>query len=123
MSLFKNVNVVSVYVTDWEAAKQFYGEVLGWPLAYGDDQVGWFEYGPENETHVAINRWDDPATVPPKLGGATIVFSVEDADQVTEALRGKGIKCDEVVNIPGVVKYGTFYDPEGNRFQFASNPG
>ena len=122
MSMFKNVNVVSLYITDWEAAKKFYSEVLEWPVAYGDDQFGWFEYGRENETHVSINRWDDPATVPPRQGGATIVFTVDDADQVTAALRAKGVKCDEVVNIPGVVKYGTFYDPEGNRPQFASNP-
>jgi len=122
MSMFKNVNVVSLDVTDWEAAKKFYSEVLEWPVAYSDDQFGWFEYGRENETHVSINRWDEPATVPPRLGGATIVFTVDDADQVTAALREKGVKCDEVVNIPGVVKYGTFYDPEGNRLQFASNP-
>jgi len=122
MSMFKNVNVVSVNVTDWEGAKKFYGEVLDWPVAYGDDQVGWFEYGRENETHVSINREDASATASPKPGGITIVFTVDDADLVTAALRAKGVKCDDPVNIPGVVKYGTFYDPEGNRLQFASAP-
>jgi|GEM_PF-5908694 len=27
----------------------------------------------------------------------------------------------DLLAIPGVVTYGTFYDPEGNRFQFASS--
>jgi catechol-2,3-dioxygenase len=120
MSLFQNVNVVSVHVANWEGAKQFYRQTLEWPVAYSDDQVGWEEYGREHETHFAINRWDSPEA-PPVGGGATPVFSVEDAYKVTEALRARGVKCDDVVHIPNVVTYGTFYDPEGNRFQFASN--
>jgi hypothetical protein len=31
------------------------------------------------------------------------------------------VKCGDIVDIPGVVKYGTFFDPEGNRFQFAGS--
>jgi len=42
--------------------------------------------------------------------------------KVTEALRAKGVQCDDVVIIPNVVTYGTFFDPEGNCFQFASSP-
>ncbi|HSF83926.1 MAG TPA: VOC family protein [Anaerolineales bacterium] len=122
MSIFKNVNVVSIDVTDWEAAKKFYGEVLDWPVAYSDDQIGWYEYGRENETHVSINRRTDESPAPAMPGGVTIVFTVDDADQAAAALRAKGVKCDDPVNIPGVVKYGTFYDPEGNRLQFASAP-
>jgi predicted enzyme related to lactoylglutathione lyase len=120
MSLFQNVNVVSVYVSDWEMAKKFYRETLNWPVAYGSDQVGWEEYGRDHETHIAINRWDGPDE-PPAKGGTIPVFSVEDAYKVTEALRARGVKCEDVVAIPNVVTYGTFYDPEGNRFQFASS--
>jgi hypothetical protein len=86
-------------------------------VAYSDDQVGWEEYGRENETPIAINRWDGPEA-PPAKGGATPVLAVEDAYLVTEVLRAKGVQCDDVVAIPNVVTYGTFYDPEGNRIQF-----
>jgi predicted enzyme related to lactoylglutathione lyase len=120
MSLFLNVNVVSVYVTDWEAAKKFYRQTLEWPVAFGDDQIGWEEYGRDNETHIAINRWDN-AGAPPAKGGTTPVFTVDDAYKVTEVLRARGVKCEDVVAIPGVVTYGTFYDHEGNRFQFANS--
>ena len=119
MSQFKNVNVVYCYVRDWAGAKKFYRELLEWPVAYSDDNVGWEEYGLEKETHLAINRWDSPDAMP--LVSATTVFTVEDAYKTTANLRGRGIQCDDVVHIPGVVTYGTFYDPEGNRFQFASS--
>jgi predicted enzyme related to lactoylglutathione lyase len=122
MSLFKGVSVVSYYVVDWEKAKKFYQETLGWPVAWADDKVGWAEYGRDNEAHISINRWEGPEPVPPKIGGAVAVLNVDDAKQVTSNLRTRGIKCDDVVDIPGVVCYGTFYDPEGNRIQFSSNP-
>ena len=117
MSMFKNVNVVYVYVRDWEAAREFYSQVLEWPLAYADQDIGWAEWGNENEAHFAINRWTDEAE-PPKAGG-TIVLTVENVYKTTSALRAKGVRCDEPVVIPNVVAYGTFYDPEGNRVQFA----
>lgn len=119
MSVFKNVAVVALYVRNWEAAKKFYSDVLEWPVVYSSDEVGWIEYGRENEAHVAINRWEDTRPIP--TSGATLVFTVDDPYQVTEALRLKGVRCDDVVHIPGVVTYGTFYDPEGNRIQFAGN--
>ena len=123
MSLFKNLNVVYYYVTDWEQAKKFYAEVLEWPVAWADDEDGWLEYGYENEAHLAINRWDGPGAVPPRNGGATATLTVEDAHKATEALRAKGVKCDDVVVIPGVVTLGGFYDPEGNHVRFvASTP-
>ncbi len=121
MSMFKNVNVVYYYVTDWEKAKQFYTDVLEWPVAYLDEAMGWMEFGLENEAHIAINRWDDPSTTPPHNGGATATLTVDDAQKVTDVLRAKGVKCDDVVGIPGVVSLGTFYDPDGNRIQFAAS--
>ncbi|MBZ5617098.1 MAG: VOC family protein [Acidobacteriia bacterium] len=120
MSLFKDVNVVSINVKDWEAAKKFYRETLGWPVAFSDDQAGWEEYGRDNEAHVSISRWMGPEPMPPQNGGTTLVLSVEDAHAVAAALKAKGVKCDDVMVIPGMVTYGSFYDPEGNRIQFAS---
>jgi predicted enzyme related to lactoylglutathione lyase len=119
MSLFKDVNVVYVYVKDWEAAKQFYRQTLEWPVAYTDDNIGWEEYGVDGATHIAINVWDQPGD--PPRNGATCTLSVENCQQVTDTLRARGVRCDDVVVIPGVVTYGTFYDLEGNRFQFAGS--
>jgi predicted enzyme related to lactoylglutathione lyase len=120
MSLFKNVNVVSLNVTDWERAKQFYRETLGWPVAFSDDNAGWEEYGADNTAHVSITRLQPGEPVPPHIGGTTLVLTVDDAHAVTASLRAKGIKCADVISIPGMVTYGAFYDPEGNMVQFAS---
>lgn len=122
MSLFKSVSVVSYYVEDWEKAKKFYQETLEWPVIFQGDEFGWIEYGFENTTHLAISRWDGPEAIPPKMGGGTAVLEVADAKKVTAGLRARGVKCDDVIEIPGTVCYGTFYDPEGNRIQFASDP-
>jgi len=121
MSQFKGVNVVYYYVTQWDAAKAFYDEILGWPIAWSDDEIGWREYGKDDEAHFAINRWTE-GEPPSKAGGAVATLTVEDAHKTTEWLKSKGVRCDDVVSIPGVVTYGTFYDPEGNRIQFAASP-
>lgn len=122
MSLFKSISVVSYHVKDWEAAKDFYRKILEWQVAYESEEMGWIEFGGEGETHIAISRWDSEEPMPPYIGGATAVLSVEDALAATEALRSRGVRCDDAVMIPGVVCFGTFYDPEGNRIQFASDP-
>jgi predicted enzyme related to lactoylglutathione lyase len=119
MSLFKNVNVVSLEVNDWEAAKKFYREVLGWPVVNSDDSLGWEEYGLQDQTHVSISR-SRSGQAQSVTGGTTLVLTVDNASDAVTVLRAKGIKCDDVMIIPGVVAISTFYDPFGNRIQFVS---
>ena len=120
MSQFKKVEVVAHTVSNWEKAKKFYTEVLEWPLIFASEEAGWIEFGRENETHISINRWNGPGSAPVKSKAVIAVFTVEDAHKTHDWLVAKGVKCDEVVHIPGMVTYGTFYDPEGNALQFAS---
>ena len=122
MSLFKNVNVISLNVKDWERAKKFYRDTLGWPVVFSDDGAGWEEYGVEGHgnAHVSITLWRGPEAEPPKVGGTTLVLTVDNAHDVTAKLRAKGIKCNDVIVIPGMVAYGAFHDPEGNVIQFVS---
>lgn len=122
MALFKSVNVVSYHVMDWERAKKFYTETLGWRVFYVNDEMGWIEFGEENATHLAISRWEESEPIPPYIGGATAVLTVDNAIQVTRELRARGVRCEDAVNIPQTVCFGTFYDPEGNRIQFSSGP-
>ena len=120
MSLFKEVNVVYFYVTEWEAAKKFYREVLDWPVMYSDDNMGLEEYGVEGGTHIAIRRWNGSDCLAPENDSPSVSLRVVDAYRTTRILCSRGVQCDDVVSIPGVVTYGTFYDPEGNRIQFTS---
>ncbi len=120
MGMFKDVNVAYLYVNDLAAARKWYEDVLGWPLVFGAVEMGWFEYGVEGATHVALNQVQ-PGSLKPGAGGTTMVFTVDDADVVHAVLKGRGVRVDEMQVIPGTVKIGTFYDPDGNRLQFASN--
>jgi predicted enzyme related to lactoylglutathione lyase len=118
---FRDVNVVAYNVTDWARAIKFYHETLGLPIAFQVESAGWVEFGLPNQTHLALNRWDDPKTVPPNTGNATLVLGVDDARGVIAKLRAKGVRCEEPIEIPGMVIYGTFYDPDGNRLQVAQS--
>jgi predicted enzyme related to lactoylglutathione lyase len=119
MSLFKNVNVVSLEVNDYEAAKKFYRDLLDWPVVNSDDGMGWEEYGVADQAHVSISR-SRSGQAQSVQGGTTLVLTVDNATAAVAALRAKGIKCDDVMLIPGVVAISTFYDPFGNRVQFVS---
>lgn len=118
--LFRDLNVVSYPVHDWAGAKAFYGRTLGLgEPSFCADEVGWCEWGGDNETHVAISRQDAPVSQP---GGAILVFGVNDATAAVAELRARGVRCEDPVPIPGMVTYATFYDPEGNRLQLAGPP-
>ncbi len=117
-----DITVVSYNVSDWERAKKFYGETLGLPAALVMDEAGWAEFGFPNQTHLAINKWQGPAPMPTGGGGAAAVFSSLNARQAVEHLRAQGVRCDDAVEIPGMVIFANFYDPDGNRLQLAETP-
>jgi predicted enzyme related to lactoylglutathione lyase len=118
--LFLKLIDVSYDVTDWQKAKKFYGETLSLPVAaYINDEVGWMEFGEKDGTHIAISQWRGPEPFPPRSGGAVAVFSVADAFAAVTELRKRGVKTDDVVSIPGMVTYASFYDPDGNCLQVA----
>ncbi len=121
MSLLKGLSVVSFDVTDWDRAKKFYGETLGLPVHLDTGkEVGWCEFGEHGKTTLAINLWRE-SSPPPREGGATPVFAVDDCTSSVAELRKRGVKCDDAVTIPDMVSYANVYDPEGNRFQVAQS--
>ena len=83
------------------------------------DEVGWMEFGEKDGVHFAIQLWQGPGPFPKGEGGAIAIFEVDDAYAAVAELRGKGVKCDDVVAIPQMVTYANFYDPDGNRLQIA----
>jgi catechol 2,3-dioxygenase-like lactoylglutathione lyase family enzyme len=108
-------------VSDWERAKKFYGETLGLPVAYAVEQDGWLEYGKMGHPTLAINRWKGAAPMPPPGNTGIAVLEVSDVRAFIEDLRAKGVRCENVEEIPGDVILGTFYDPDGHRLQAAQS--
>jgi predicted enzyme related to lactoylglutathione lyase len=106
------VNVSWYQVKDLEAAKKFYGEVLG--LKKTLDLGSWCEFShADGGASIGLNamREDDER-------GATVVLRVDDLNRAQKDLTSKGVKFEgEVHEVPGVVRIATFRDPEGNRLQ------
>lgn len=121
--IFKSFGYISYDVTDWQRSKKFYGETLGLPVAaFINDEVGWMEFGLEGGTHLAIGQWRGPGPYQRQVGGGIAIFSVDDAYGAVKELRKRGVKCDDVIAVPEMVTYATFYDPDGNRLQVAGPP-
>ena len=120
LGLFNSLGYVSFDVTDWQRAKKFYGETLGLPVAaFIDDEVGWMEFGEKDQTHIAISLWRGPADFPVPGRNGIAIFNVDDAYATVKELRKRGVKCDDVIAIPQMVTYASFYDPDGNLLQVA----
>jgi catechol 2,3-dioxygenase-like lactoylglutathione lyase family enzyme len=118
--LFDKLMDVSYEVSDWQKSKKFYSDTIGLPVAaFMDDEVGWMEFGEKDGTHLAISLWRGPEPLPSREGGAIAIFSVADAYAAVKELRRHGVKCDDVIAVPNMVTYASFYDPDGNRLQVA----
>ena len=81
--------------------------------------VEWHSWIKEEGCHNGINRWTKPEPIPHTDAAPVATFYVGDASKTTEELRAKGVKCDDVRVVPGMVALGRFYDPEGNIFDLA----
>lgn len=120
MALFTGIDLFSYNVSNWEAAKKFYGETLELPVAWFlNDEVGWIQYGQEGKAQIAINRWNGPGPMPTGDAGGTVIFTVQDAHKTVEELRRREVRCEDAIAIPGMVTYANFYDPDGNKLQIA----
>jgi catechol 2,3-dioxygenase-like lactoylglutathione lyase family enzyme len=115
-----DINVVSYTVSDFDRAKDFYGNTLGLPVA--GEVPGWIEYGYPDQTHLALTPWSGPGPMPSPGHGPMAVFSTEEAREAIETLRAMGVQADDVIEIPDMIIYGTFYDPDGHRLQVAQSP-
>ncbi|MCL4396592.1 MAG: VOC family protein [Chloroflexi bacterium] len=114
------IGSVKYNVVDWEKAYRFWTETIGLHVVWSDAQAGWGEFGPEEGCHIGINRWTKPEAIPHTEAAPVANFYVGDAFKTTEELRAKGVRCDDVRVVPGMVALGRFYDPEGNLFDMVS---
>ena len=100
-------------VSDLNAAKKFYGDVLGLKKTF--EIEGWCEFSHANgAASIGLNQMaagDDE-------GGATVVLGVDELSRAQADLIKKGARFEgEVQEVPGVVRIATFRDPDGNRLQ------
>jgi len=121
MAVLEKIDAVRHNVTKWNEVKKFWTETVGLPVVWASDEMGWAEFGPADGCHIAIQRAgaDNPAAGGHR--GVIGVFYVGDAKKAVADLRARGVECDDVQVIPGVVAHSQFYDPEGNAIGIAGS--
>lgn len=109
------------YVTDFSKARKFYGETLGLKSAWDmGDEVGWIEFAlPVKGAKISLNLVTKDKL---KRGSSKLTLEVTDIVMMKDYLTSKGVKTDEIVDVPNMVSYFNIKDPDGNPIQIVSEP-
>lgn len=112
---FQDGLTLSFNVSDMDNAIDWYQRVLGFELDYRMDEVGWCELKtPLDQVTVGLSVVEEL-----KPGGATPTFGVRDIEAAKASLETNDVRIDgDIITIPGMVKYLTFYDIDGNSLMF-----
>ena len=107
---------VRIFVRQWPKACAFYGETLGLPERYRNDEIGWAEYdlgGPCFGIERVVPGDRDGEALIGRFVGASL--QVEEIDRVYDTLRDKGVLFTAP---PQRQEWGGalahFQDPDGN---------
>ncbi len=111
MPIVRKVQGVLYRVQDLARAKAFYGETLGLPMRGEDPEGRWVEFGPPRGPRILLHQ--SPEGSMGNAGGGAL-FEVRNARRVLNRLKRQGVRVGDLVEIPGVMVLGTFYDPDGN---------
>ena len=109
---------LSTPVGNLEDSIAWFRDMLGFEEVFKVPEAGWAE----------VSTSADGVSIGLEAGGAaegrgtTPVFGVVDIDAARSELEGKGVRFEgDTVELPGMVKLATFFDPDGNRFMFAQS--
>ena len=124
MSLFKELNHVSITVTDVAKAREFYGTVLGLPEiprpAFNFPGI-WYGLGNGLSLHIILNdELVRPAVEREKIEAQYPHFALwtEDADATAGKIGELGLPCRDVVSGPTGLRQIFVKDPDGNMVEF-----
>ncbi len=108
---------IAMSVTDRAATAAWFKEHLGFEQIFAVDEAGWTELA-TNTPGVTIGLGDSEEVSP---ASTTPVFGVADFDAAHAALAAAGVMLDDTMEIEGMVKLVTFYDPDGNPLMIAQD--
>ena len=110
--------VISVNVSNFDAAVDWYREALGFELVYRLDGYGWGEVRtPWGGVNIGLGQSEEL-----KHGGTVPTFGVKDIAAARAHLESLGTRFDgDTYDIDGMVKLATFYDPDGNAWMLAES--
>lgn len=113
---YSETMTVSVNVSNFDEALDWYTKALGFELVYKLDKFGWGEVRtPIGGVHIGLSQVEEL-----KFGGIVPTFGVKDIGAARAHLESLGTKFDgDTYEIDGMVKLATFYDPDGNAWMLA----
>lgn len=111
---------LSSSVKDLDASIAWFKDILGFEEMFKVAEAGWAEVStPAEGVSIGLDQTDGDVE---GAGGSVPVFGVVDIDAARAELEGKGVEfAGETVELPGMVKLATFFDPDGNRYMFAQS--
>ena len=110
----------SMGVTDLDRSIAWYQDVLGFELLYKRDEIAWGELSTGvDRVNVGLSERQEAGGP----GGATLTFGVTDLEAAKAALDEHGVRQDgNILEIPGLVRLLTFFDPDDNALMFYQLP-
>ena len=110
----------SMGVSDVWRSLDWYQRVLGFELLYHQEDIAWCELS-TGVARVNIGLSERRDVGGP--GGATLTFGVTDIEAAKAALDAERVRQDgDIVEIPGLVRLLTFFDPDDNALMFYEEP-
>ena len=118
--LFNQMHHVAIIVSDYEKAKEFYVEKLGFPILrdnYRPDRGDWkldLQFGDSELEIFAIPGAPARPNEPEAQGLRHLAFRVEDVEQAVKELESRGIECEPIRWDTYTQRRITFFhDPDG----------
>jgi len=107
---------VSYQVSDIQRSIDWYSSIMGFKLLYHVEEMAWCELASEvQRVNVGLSQVEKPSF---GLAGK-LTWGVKDIDAARKLLESKKVRFDgPTIEIPGMVKLATFFDPDGNPMMF-----
>ena len=119
------VSAITLFVEDLDAAKRFYREIFGMPVAFEDDESAVFNFGNTLVnllTVTAAGELIEPAAVADREAGARLQLTIEvdDVDATCAELVSRGVELlNGPIDRPWGVRTASFRDPGGHIWEIA----
>jgi catechol 2,3-dioxygenase-like lactoylglutathione lyase family enzyme len=104
-------------VSDLDAARAFYRDVLGFTEMFVDEDEGWVSLD-RGETEIAIGLAED---VGGDGEGQVATIDVKDVKAERERLTAAGAEVGTVLELHGAMRLLDVFDPDGNRIQLTED--
>ncbi len=104
-----------VYVTDYEAAKEWYARLLdGEPSFFPNDIEAVWELAEHRSIYIRVQ--------PEDAGHAVVTVFVDDLDERIAGIAARGIEPAKRETYDNGVRKITYHDPDGNEIGFGGGP-